>query len=147
MGLAASGVFLLVAAWAWSRIRGWRRKSPQELERLRRLAVHRRGRIATGIILDLIEPETQGSTSRLIAYKYEVAGVTYEAAQDVSALPGIASAARSFAGHTASIKYDPKRPMNSIIACEEWNGAPGIKPAPGPATEQAPNPSEALKAE
>ena len=58
----------------------------------------------------------------LVSYSYEVAGVTYEAAQDVTALPGIAAMARFLPGQTASVKYDPKRPANSIIACEEWSG-------------------------
>jgi hypothetical protein len=58
----------------------------------------------------------------LVSYAYEVAGVTYEAAQDVTALPEIAAMARFLSGQTASVKYDPKRPANSIIACEEWSG-------------------------
>jgi hypothetical protein len=100
----------------------WRRKDPAELEKLRRLDVNRRGRIRAGRVVDLVEAETAGSKTPLVIYTYEVAGVTYEAAQDVSALPEIAARARFFTGRTASVKYDPKRPGNSIIACEEWSG-------------------------
>lgn len=100
----------------------WRRKDPAELEKLRRLDVNKRGRIRAGRVVDLLEAETAGSKTPLLIYSYEVAGVTYEAAQDVSALPEIAARARVFSGRTASVKYDPKRPGNSIIACEEWNG-------------------------
>jgi hypothetical protein len=100
----------------------WRRKDPAEIERLRRLDINRRGRISGGRIVDLVDPETTGSKSPLLVYSYEVAGVTYEAAQDVTALPEIAAMAPFLAGQVASVKYDPKRPANSIIACEEWSG-------------------------
>jgi len=100
----------------------WRRKDPAEIERLRRLDIHKRGRISAGRIVDLVEAETAGSRSSLVVYSYEVAGVTYEAAQDVTALPEIAAIAKFLPGRTASVKYDPKRPVNSIVACEEWSG-------------------------
>jgi len=100
----------------------WRRKDPAEVERLRRLDINKRGRISAGRIVDLVEAETAGSRSSLVVYSYEVAGVTYEAAQDVTALPEIAAIAKFLPGRTASVKYDPKRPVNSIVACEEWSG-------------------------
>jgi len=100
----------------------WRRKDPAELEKLRRLSVNKCGRIIAGRVVDLVEAETAGPKSSLVVYSYEVAGVTYEAAQDVSALPEIVARARVYTGRTASVKYDPKRPGNSIIACEEWSG-------------------------
>jgi hypothetical protein len=72
--------------------------------------------------VDLVERQTAGAKSALVRYSYEVAGVTYEAAQDVTALPEIAAMAQFLSGQTASVKYDLKRPANSIIACEEWSG-------------------------
>jgi hypothetical protein len=107
---------------ARARFLRWRRKDPVELERLRRLDINRRGRISAGRIVDLVEPETAGAKSTLLGYAYEVAGVTYEAAQDVTALAEIAAVAQFLSGQTASVKYDPKRPANSIIACEHWSG-------------------------
>jgi hypothetical protein len=104
----------------------WRRKDPAEIERLRRLDVNCRGRISAARILDWIGPESGHADSRLVVYKYEVAGVTYEAAQDVSALPEIAARAPYLAGQMASVKYDPQRPTNSIVACEAWCGLPQI---------------------
>jgi hypothetical protein len=86
------------------------------------LDINKRGRISAGRIVDLVEAETTGLKSSLVIYSYEVAGVTYEAAQDVSALPEIAAVAQFLSGRTASVKYDPKRPANSIIACEQWSG-------------------------
>ena len=107
---------------ARARFLRWRRKDAAELERLRRLDINRRGRISAGRIVDLVEPQTAGAKSPLVGYSYEVAGVTYEAAQDVTALPEIAALAQFLSGQTASVKYDPKRPANSIVACEHWSG-------------------------
>jgi hypothetical protein len=107
---------------ACARFLAWRRKDPAELERLRRLDINKRGRISAGRIVDLAEAQTAGLKSLLVIYSYEVAGVTYEAAQDVTALPEIAANAQFLPGRTASVKYDPKRPTNSIIVCEEWSG-------------------------
>jgi hypothetical protein len=125
------------AAWGWRRLARWRQKDPNEVERLRRMDVNRRGRITTAEIVDLLEPEPAGAATQshrplMVIYKYQVAGVTYEVSQDVSALPAALSASRSLAIQTASIKYDPKAPTNSIIACEAWNGI-------GPVTEGPPN--------
>jgi len=124
-----------MAIWGWRRFLRWRRhKDPDEIERLRRLDVNRRGRITAAEIIDLVEPgETApGQSARrpcVIVYKYEVAGVTYEVSQDVSALPMALAASRSLAHESASIKYDPRAPTNSIIACEGWNGMAGSKGA------------------
>jgi hypothetical protein len=107
---------------AWVRFLRWRRKDPAELEKLRRLDINRRGRISAGRIVDCVELQTAGAKTAFVSYSYEVAGVTYEAAQDVTALPEIAVRARFLSGRTASVKYDPKRPANSIIACEDWSG-------------------------
>lgn len=114
----------LAGAWAWTRFEHWQRKDPAELERLRRLDVNRRGRISAGKIMDVVEAESGSSASRLVVYKYEVAGVTYEAAQDVQPLPTIAAGAHALLGQTVSVKYDPQKPTNSIIACETWCGVP-----------------------
>jgi len=121
-GFVAAGALALGGRLALARFLRWRRKDPAELERRRRLDINKRGRISAGRILDVMEGETAGSKSRLVVYSYEVAGVTYEAAQDVSALPEIAATAHLLVGQIASVKYDPKRPANSIIACEEWSG-------------------------
>jgi hypothetical protein len=115
------------ATWGWRRFVRWRQKDPNEVERLRRLDVNRRGRSTAAEIVDLFEPDALRVTAQrrrplMVIYKYQVAGVTYEVSQDVSALPAALSASRSLASQTASIKYDPKAPTNSIIACEAWNG-------------------------
>jgi hypothetical protein len=123
-GLVGVGI---AGTWGWRRLARWRQKDPNEVERLRRLDVNRRGRITTAEIVDLFEADApsaavQSPRSLMVIYKYQVAGVTYEVSQDVSALPAALSASRALASQTASIKYDPKAPTNSIIACEAWNG-------------------------
>jgi len=104
-----------------------RRKSPEEAERQRRLDVNRRGRVTHGQIVDFLEPAPGEPGSRMVVFKYEVAGVTYETAQDISALPGVVSQVRKATGQMASLKYDVERPTNSIIACEEWSGVPEVQ--------------------
>ena len=136
IGLMSARARALGARMARLRILRWRRKDPAELERLRRLDVNKRGRISAGRVVDLVEAETAGSKSRLVVYSYEVAGVTYEAAQDVTALPEIAAIAQFVSGRTASVKFDPKRPGNSIIACEEWSGLGNREEGTGKSSSQ-----------
>ncbi len=102
-------------------------KDPNEIERLRRLGVYRRGRIVAAEIVGLLEPESSmGSQDArqplAVVYKYEVAGVTYEVSQDVSSLPPSVVSGCSPGSQSASVRYDPKAPTNSIIACEDWSG-------------------------
>jgi hypothetical protein len=128
IAVAGSAAIALSGAWAWRVVRRWRRKSPAELERLRRWEVNAGGRIGMGRIVGLAEPLPDGPPGPILLYEYEVAGVTYEAAQDLSALPEIAAAAPFLPGQTTTVKYDPKQPTNSILACESWCGIPDLEP-------------------
>jgi hypothetical protein len=125
-------------------VRRWRQKDPAEVERLRRLAVNACGRVSTGRILELLDPVPDRPAGPILLYEYEVAGVTYQTAQDVGPLPEIAAAAPFLLGQTASIKYDPRHPTNSIVACEGWCGVPdltrGTNP-PSPPGEPSPEAS------
>ncbi|HEV2498670.1 MAG TPA: hypothetical protein VGY31_03710 [Terriglobia bacterium] len=120
-GSAALAVFcavlgVMLARWIARR----RAKSPDEIERQRRLEVNRVGRITSGEIVDYVERGAAGKQSRVVLYRYEVAGVTYEAAQEIMGFAELPAA--GVAGLSSSVKYDPQKPMNSIIACEEWSG-------------------------
>ena len=128
IAFAGAAAAALAGVWTWRTLRRWRRKSPDEVERLRRLAVNAGGRIVAGRIVELAEPVEGGPAGPILLYEYEVAGVTYEAAQDLSALPGIAAAAPFLPGQTTSVKYDPRQPTNSILACEGWCGIPDLEP-------------------
>lgn len=113
-GALTSGVTVGVTLW-----RRARRKSPEERERLRRLAVHSRGRLTDG---ELIDGPPDSAEAYLLYYTYRAAGIEYTAAQDVSSLLGFLSGERCCPGDPAVVKYDPRRPANSIVLCEQWSG-------------------------
>ena len=137
---------MISAALTWKLVRRWRRKNPEEVERLRRLGVNACGRMIAGRIVELAEHTAGGPSGPVLLYDYEVAGVTYEAAQDISALPDLAAAAPFLPGQPTTVKFDPRQPTNSIIACEAWSGIPGVGPNERPshakeANETSPQPS------
>lgn len=127
IAVLSSAALALTGVWAWTAVSRWRRKSPEEIERLRRMEVNACGRIILGRIVELAEPQPDGPAGPVLLYDYEVAGVTYEAAQDLSALPEIAAAAPFLPGQTTNVKFDPKQPTNSILACEGWCGVPDLE--------------------
>lgn len=112
---------LLAALVLWLRSR---RKSPEEAERLRRLAVHERGRLADGELLDGPETPPDGS---LLYYTYRASGIEYTAAQDISTLNSFVRPEQCRPGNATTVKYDPRLPANSIIVCEEWTGLHGAR--------------------
>jgi hypothetical protein len=144
--MAAGAAAAAAGVWAWKTARLWRQKDPAELERLRRLAVNACGRIIAGKILELLDPAPDGPAGPILLYEYEVAGVTYQAAQDVSPLPEIAAAAPFLPGQTTGIKYDPRQPTNSILACEVWCGVPDLTRGTNPASQPGePSPAASEK--
>lgn len=94
------------------------RKTPQERERLRRMEINARGRIAEGSLMEFVDREGQ----RLLLYEYSVAKVTYNAAQDVSTIPETVRVDGICDGLPARVKYDPQNPSDSIVVCEKWSG-------------------------
>ncbi|MCL5006052.1 MAG: hypothetical protein M1404_05920 [Acidobacteria bacterium] len=129
IGVVAGAAGVLAGAGTLVYLKLRRRKDPAELERLRRFSLSRTGRIATGEIISLVEPEGQNASAVLLVYQYDVAGVTYEVAQDVAPLPAVAALASRAVGQEVIVKYEMKRPGNSIIISEEWSGLPDVKPA------------------
>ena len=99
-----------------------RRRDPQERERLRRLAVNERGRLADGYIA-----EATGST---VFYSYSVRGVSYTASQDVSTLRELISGEPERLIGPVTLKYLTGNPANSIVVCERWTGLRAAPPAP-----------------
>lgn len=122
-----------------------------EIERQRRAYLNKVGRIVEGQILEISEntlpagdgkhhstPAKQNSSSnsgakitasastngtqRLIYYTYSISGVTYETAQDVTGLEERLHLKRAAVGQTASVKYDPSNPSNSILLADDWSG-------------------------
>jgi hypothetical protein len=108
-----------------------RRKTPDERERDRRLWLATNGRIIDGTIIDVCElPSHDGhrkrpagtSPAQMLIFHYDVAGVTYEASQDVTQLEEYVDPKNCRIGVPASIKYDPQNPGNSIVVAETWTG-------------------------
>ena len=116
--LAGTAALLLLLGLVWR----WRRERPDaaELERRRRVHVHRVGRIADGRIVEVLDEAAQ--TGYMLVYNYRVRGVEYQAAQDVAALRARLDLRRLAAGQPARVKYDPQNPTNSIVLAEEWSG-------------------------
>ena len=121
-GVAAAALLLLLAAGvAWWRRS--RRKTPKQIERERRLRLNAMGRITDGTVLDVHEERGQdGRAQQLLIYRYEVAGVSYEASQDVTHLRHLVDLHSCRIGLPASVKYDAQNPGNSIVIAEGWTG-------------------------
>jgi hypothetical protein len=100
------------------------KKSAEQLERERRTDLTRGGRIIDGNIIDVLELEedTSGQQMILLVYTYDVAGVTYEASQDVTHLRQFIDLYSCRLGLPASVKYDPHNPGDSIVISETWSG-------------------------
>jgi hypothetical protein len=100
--------------------------SLDELERERRGALVRGGRIIDATVIDIsdLTPEECGRPMgmQLILYKYEISGVIYEASQDVTLLKHLVNIYDCRLGFPASVRYDPHNPTNSIIIAEGWTG-------------------------
>ena len=122
-----------------------RRKPPDdaEIERERRAYLNRVGRIVEGQLLEVVEHNLAGPApsadpkrkpvvakshsdshglQRLLYYTYAISGVTYETAQDITGLEERLHLTRVAAGQTASVKYDPSNPSNSILLADDWSG-------------------------
>ncbi|HZQ91542.1 MAG TPA: hypothetical protein VFA60_07100 [Terriglobales bacterium] len=116
----AGGAGTAYAAWWWMRRN---RKSPEDRERERRVWISTVGRITDGTVTDVHEMTPNGhGTIQLILYKYDVAGVSYEASQDITHLRQFLDLHSCRLGLPTSVKYDPHNPGNSIVIAEGWIG-------------------------
>lgn len=122
----------------------WLRPAPEdpgEMERQRRAYLNKVGRIVEGQVLEIGEhrngsgPKKKNGlfggggvdamangARKLLYYTYAISGVTYETAQDVTGLEERLHLSRIAAGQTASVKYDPSNPSNSILLADDWSG-------------------------
>lgn len=117
-GLIAAAAIAGTAIWLYQR-----RKTPEQIERERRLRISEIGRITTGTVIDVSELESgkQGELQLLI-FRYDVSGVSYEASQDVTHLRHLVDLHTCRIGLPASVRYDPANPGNSIVVAETWTG-------------------------
>jgi len=138
--LPVAGIGLMAAVGAYFLFRP-KKEDPEEVERQRRAYLNRVGRIVEGQIVEVSEhpsgapdgnePEGPGNrhaigvergAQKLLCYTYAISGVTYETAQDITGLERQLHLTRVAAGQTASVKYDPANPSNSILLADDWSG-------------------------
>lgn len=98
--------------------------SGEAMEIERRTQLTRGGRIIDGTVIDVQELEETPEQRQMILliYTYDVAGVTYEASQDVTHLRQFIDLYSCRLGLPASVKYDPHNPGDSIVISETWSG-------------------------
>ena len=100
------------------------KQSGELMELERRTQLTQGGRIIDGTVIDVQELD-ESPTQRqmiLLIYTYDVAGVTYEASQDVTHLRQFIDLYSCRLGLPASVKYDPHNPGDSIVISETWSG-------------------------
>ncbi len=100
------------------------KKSSESMEFERRTELARGGRIIDGTVIDVQELEETPTQQQMILliYTYDVAGVSYEASQDVTHLRQFIDLYSCRLGLPASVKYDPHNPGDSIVIAEKWSG-------------------------
>jgi hypothetical protein len=98
-------------------------KSAKEIEAARREFIDQVGRITDGTVIDVheIRPDGQAPATMLI-FQYDVAGVSYEASQDVTHLRQWINLHSCRLGLPTSVRYDPQNPGNSLVVSERWMG-------------------------
>ncbi|MCU1306709.1 MAG: hypothetical protein JWN45_1404 [Acidobacteriaceae bacterium] len=117
--IAGTTALAALALTFWIRSK---RKSPEEYERERRLRISTGGRITDGTVLDAQEMSVDEKPAQLVIYRYDVAGVSYEASQDITHLRQFVDLHTCRIGLPTSVKYDPQNPGNSIVIAEGWVG-------------------------
>ena len=88
----------------------FRKRTEDEASRIARLS--RTGRMVDGKIIDAVS-DHEGRILQ-VSYTYEIAGVQYESSQELSDLQQ--QRPHDYApGKQIVIRYDPRRPANSIV--------------------------------
>ena len=121
--LLAGGIAFGIAGYALFRRKS---KTAADLERERRDLLGEIGRITDGTVIDVQElAEDPQRPATLLIYHYDVAGVSYEASQDVTYLRQWLNLQSCRLGVPTSVRYDPGNPGNSMVISERWNGLRG----------------------
>jgi hypothetical protein len=98
-------------------------KTAEDLERKRRTFLDHVGRITDGTVIDVQELNLDNQRpATMLIYQYDVAGVSYEASQDVTYLRQWINLHSCRLGLPTSVKYDPQNPGNSLVVSEAWIG-------------------------
>ena len=132
--IAAVGFSVAAGIGVASYLLARRKPTAEEIERERRELLANSGRITDGTIMDTMIMEARQGDSvaevdsvndsvpapSIIVYNYRIAGVTYECAQDVSALADRVLGIRT--DLPIQVRYSPRNPGNSIVVAESWSG-------------------------
>jgi hypothetical protein len=103
-----------------------KRKTAADIERERRTLLGEIGRITDGTVIDVQElTDDPQHPAIMLIYRYDVAGVSYEASQDVTYLRHCINLQSCRLGVPTSVRYDPQNPGNSMVVSEKWNGLRG----------------------
>ena len=98
-------------------------KNADHLEFERRSWLNTVGRITDGTVIDVQEITTAANRpATMLIYQYDVAGVSYEASQDVTYLRQRINLHSCRLGLPTSVKYDSRNPGNSMVIAEGWMG-------------------------
>src|SRR5579862_7607325 len=98
-------------------------RTAEDIERQRRAFLGQVGRITDGTVIDVQELSiSDHRTATMLIYQYDVAGVSYEASQDVTYLRQWINLHSCRLGLPTSVKYDPQNPGNSLVVSERWMG-------------------------
>ena len=117
-----TGVTVVSAASAMAWLNG-KKKTPEQRETLRRHRISTLGRITDGTVLDVCEYDYgTGEPVQMVLYAYQVAGVQYECAQEVTHLRPLLNLNSRHIGSATGVRYDPHHPGNSIVVAESWCG-------------------------
>jgi hypothetical protein len=98
-------------------------RNANDVELERRTWLNTVGRITDGTVIDV--QEITGAANRpatMLIYQYDVAGVSYEASQDVTYLRQWINLHSCRLGLPTSVKYDSRNPGNSMVIAEGWMG-------------------------
>ncbi len=99
------------------------RRPKPDREKVRRLWLSGTGRLTIGETLDVQESQDEkDQLVRLLIYRYDIAGVGYEASQDISKLGELVNLRTCRLGQPVAVRYDPHNPGNSIVISETWSG-------------------------
>ncbi|WP_051978120.1 hypothetical protein [Edaphobacter aggregans] len=116
---AAVAAAAAIGGVAWYLLRR-PRPTAEEIEHARRVHLASIGRITDGSITEAPYLQEDMPTPRLIVYNYRIGGVSYEAAQDVTALAELVRDVRT--DLPVQVRYEPHNPANSIVVAESWSG-------------------------
>ena len=118
--ISLCAVTATIAGLAWLS----RTKRPKpDPEHDRRTWLSQAGRLTIGTALDVHDSlDADNHLLQLLIYRYDIAGVAYDASQDVTHLRQFIDVNSFRRGLPVSVKYDTHNPGNSIVISETWSG-------------------------